>query len=172
MDKSAPRFQAGSMSLPEDAGEITSVCSCVEFLEIYTATETYRLRSPETIDPEVTNPNAPWVSSKSSDFGSSSDIVARVLLQGHDMVNAAALPESQIDKERIVKQLHNCKEALLACEEVRMRVSERVESIIKHISTNGVDIEHRRHVRDLPQVPNLDEEARSFLTTWIQIPSA
>jgi hypothetical protein len=163
MDKSAPRFKAGSMSLPKGAGDITAMCSCGEFMEIYTETETYRVKSPEAIDPEVTNPNAPWVSSKSSDFGSSSDIVARVLLQGSDMVKAAALPESHVDKENVIKQLHNCKEALLACERVRLRITESAESIVQQIKNNGVDIEHGRHIKDLPQVPNLDEDATSFL---------
>ena len=163
MDKSAPRFQAGSMSLPEGAGNITGMFSCDDFLEIYTETETYRVKSPEAIDPGVTNPNAPWVSSKSSDFGSSSTIVARVLLQGSDMVDAAALSGSGEDKGRILRQIHTCKEALLACEKVRLRVTESAESIVNNISQNGVNLEHGRHVKNLPQVPNLEDDASSFL---------
>jgi len=163
MDKSAPRFQAGSMSLPEGAGNITGMFSSEDFLEIYTETETYRVKSPETIDPGVTNPNAPWVSSKSSDFGSSSIIVARVLLQGSDMVDSAALSGSAEDKGRILRQLHTCKEALLACEKVRLRVTEGAEAIMNEISQNGVNLEHGRHVKDLPQVPNLEDDASSFL---------
>jgi hypothetical protein len=163
MDKSAPRYSAGSMSLPEGAGEITSMCSCGEFMEIYTETATYKVRSPKTIDPELTNPNAPWVSSKSSEFGSSSDIVARVLLQGSDMINAAALPVSETEKARMIKHLHNSKEALLACEKVRLRVTESAESIIQSILSEGIDLEHGRHVKNLPQVPNLDEDSTSFL---------
>src|SRR5690606_9846107 len=56
MDKSAPRFQAGRISLPEDAGEITAMFSCDEVFEIYTENETYRVKSPEEVDPEITNP--------------------------------------------------------------------------------------------------------------------
>jgi len=159
MDKSAPRFQAGSMSLPEGAGNITGMFSTSDFLEIYTETETYRVKSPETIDPKVTNPNAPWVSSKSSDFGSSSIIVARVLLQGNDMVGSLTTE----DKDRVLRQLHTCKEALLACEKVRLRVTEGAESIVNNISKNGVNLEQGRHVKDLPQVPNLEDDASSFL---------
>jgi hypothetical protein len=159
MDKSAPRFQAGSMSLPEGAGNITGMFSTSDFLEIYTETETYRVKSPETIDPEVTNPNAPWVSSKSSDFGSSSIIVARVLLQGSDMVGSLTTE----DKDRVLRQLHTCKEALLACEKVRLRVTEGAESIVNNISKNGVNLERGRHVKDFPQVPNLEDDASSFL---------
>jgi len=151
------------MSLPEGAGNITGMFSCDDFLEIYTETETYRVKSPETIDPGVTNPNAPWVSSKSSDFGSSNIIVARVLLQGSDMVGAAALSGPDEDKGRILRQLLTCKEALLACEKVRLRVTESAESIVNDISQNGVNLEHGRHVKDLPQVPNLEDDASSFL---------
>jgi hypothetical protein len=163
MDKSAPRFRAGSLSLPETAGDITAICSCGEFVEIYTETETYRVKTPAAIDPEITNPNAPWVSSKSSDFGSSNDIVARVLLQGSDMVHSATLSKSHVDKERVIKQLHSCKEALLICEKIRLRVTESAETIVQDISNNGVNIEFGRHIKDLPQVPNLDEDATSFL---------
>jgi hypothetical protein len=159
MDKSAPRFQAGSMSLPEGAGNITGMFSNADFLEIYTETATYRVKSPETIDPEVTNPNAPWVSSKSSDFGSTNIIVARVLLQGSDMVDSVATE----DKDLVLRQLHTCKEALLACEKVRLRVTESAESIMNDLSQNGVNLERGRHVKDLPQVPNLEDDASSFL---------
>jgi len=151
------------MSLPDGAGNITAMFSCGNFLEIYTETETYRVKSPETIDPGVTNPTAPWVSSKSSGFGSSNMIVARVLLQGSDMVDAAALSGSNEDKERILRQLHTCKEALLACEKVRLRVTESTESIVNNISQNGVSLEHGRHVKGLPQVPNLEDDTSSFL---------
>jgi len=160
MDKSAPRFQAGRMSLPEGAGNITGIFSCDDIFEIYTETETFRVKSPVTIDPRVTNPNTPWVSSKSSDFGSSSTIVARVLLQGSDMVDAAVHPEG---KGRILRQLHTCKEALLACEKARLRVTKSAESIANDISQNGVELEHGRHIKDLPQVPNLDDDASTFL---------
>lgn len=159
MDKSAPRFQAGSMSLPEGAGNITAMFSCADLFEIYTETETYRVKSPEMVDPEATNPNALWVSSKSSDFGSSSLIVARVLLQGCDMVNSVGTEK----KDLVLRQLHTCKEALLACEKVRLRVTESAESIVSDLSQNGVNLERGRHVKDLPQVPNLEDDASSFL---------
>jgi len=163
MDKSAPRFQAGSMSIPEGAGDITAMCSCGDFLEIYTEHATYRVRSPESIDPGLTNPNAPWVSAKASDFGSSSKIVARVLLQGEPMIKSASLSDHVADKEDIIRQLHSCKEALLACEKVRLRVSGEIERIINKMSINGVEVEHGRHIKALPQVPNLDDDASTFL---------
>ncbi len=159
MDKSAPRFQAGSMSLPEGAGSIIGMFSNADFLEIYTQSETYRVKSPETIDPGVTNPNAPWVSSKSSDFGASNIIIARVLLQGSDMVDSF---ETE-DKDQVLRQLHTCKEALLACEKVRLRVTESAESIVKELSMHGVNLEHGRHVKNLPQIPNLEDDASAFL---------
>lgn len=61
MEKSVPRFQAGSMSLPEGSGNITAMFSRTDLLEIYAETETYRVKSPETIDPGVKNSNASWV---------------------------------------------------------------------------------------------------------------
>ena len=41
--------------------------SCGEFLEMYKVDKTFRVKSPESIDPEETNPNAMWVTSPTDD---------------------------------------------------------------------------------------------------------
>ncbi len=83
-----PRDAAGSFELSEGTGGLTAMCSCDEFLEIYKEDVTFRIRTPESIDPKRTNPNAPFVAAVADTVGSSSPAVARVLLQGRDIVQA------------------------------------------------------------------------------------
>ncbi|MEW4983922.1 MAG: hypothetical protein AB1Y26_11845 [Cycloclasticus sp.] len=58
-----PRHAAGSFELKEGTGPITGMQSCGEFLEMYKVDKTFRVKSPESIDPEETNPNAMWITS-------------------------------------------------------------------------------------------------------------
>ncbi len=163
-DKSAPRYQAGSMKLPDGAGEITKLFSYCDFLEIFTEHASYKVRSPESIDPEETNPNAPWVTSKASDFGSSNKVVARILLQSEEMLNTAMFKEGTINKGEVLKLIYECKDALLICEKIYQRVKDKSDEIAKELNDNGLSVENGgRYINSFPQIPNLDEEATNYL---------
>lgn len=163
-DKSAPRYQAGSMKLPDGAGKITTMFSSGDFLEIFTETASYKVQSPESIDPEETNPNAPWVTSKSSEFGSSNKVVARVLLQSEGMLKSVILKNNTADKDEIIQLIYDCKEALLICEKVSNKIKLSYDEIIKNINDEGLNVGgNGKYINSLPQIPNLDEEATNFL---------
>jgi hypothetical protein len=89
--KYLPRDSAGSLELRGGTGGITAMCSCAEFLEVYKEDVTFRIRTPGSIDPGRTNPNARFVAAMTDSVGSSSPAVARILLQGRDILDAAAL---------------------------------------------------------------------------------
>lgn len=163
MKKTLPRHAAGSFELKEGTGPITAMCSCVSFLEIYKVDKTFRVLTPESVDPEETNPNAPWVASPVSDVGSSHPAVARVLLQSTEMLKAALFREP-IDKEEITVQLHSCKEALVACDLIAKRVTFRTEAIISEVSNIGVSTDNRgRGLNPFPQVVDLETDCATFL---------
>jgi len=139
------------------------MCSCGEFLEIYKVDKTFRVKTPESIDPQETNPNAPWVASPVSDVGSSNPIVARVFLQGHEILKAAAF-DGELDKDAITKQLHSCKETLLACERMAETVGGHIDRIVADITERGISRDnHGRGLNPFPQVPNLDTDCGTFL---------
>ncbi|MCL9682574.1 type II toxin-antitoxin system RelE/ParE family toxin [Legionella maioricensis] len=69
---------------------------------MYKVDKTYRVQSPESIDPEQTNPNAMWVITPISDVGSQSPIVSRILLQGSEILKAAWF-EKEIDKDEVIQ---------------------------------------------------------------------
>ena len=80
-----PRDAAGHLELNEGTGGIIAMCSCDGFLEVYKQDVTYRIQTPETIDPDRTNPHTRFVAAVADRVGSSNPIVARVLLQGLGM---------------------------------------------------------------------------------------
>lgn len=163
MEKASPRHSAGSFELKEGTGPITTMCPCGDFLEIYKVDKTFRVKTPEAIDPKETNPNAPWVASPVSDVGSSNPIVARVLLQGHEILKVAAF-DGGVDKDAITKQLHSCKEVLLACESIAKRVRGHIDSTVSDINERGISKDnYGRALNPFPQVPDLDTDCGTFL---------
>lgn len=139
------------------------MCSCGSFLEIYKQDKTFRVQTPESIDPDETNPNAPWVASPVADVGSSNLTVTRVLLQAREMLDAAMFDE-ELDKEAVVLHLHSCKETLLACERLAARLAGRIDEIIKKIAEQGISRDnHGRGLNPFPQVQDLDLDCGAFL---------
>src|SRR5437867_9869230 len=137
-----PRDSALSIELQEGTGGITAMCPCGDFMEVYKEDTTFRIRTPESIDPDRTNPNARAVAAVSDNVGSASPVVARVLLQSRDILQMAIF-DQKVDKDAIVEALHACKEALIVCENVSTRVASRVGEIIQKIQTGGLQRERR-----------------------------
>jgi hypothetical protein len=138
------------------------MCSCGEFLEVYKEDMTFRVKTPETIDPDRTNPHAPFVAAVADTVGTSSPAVARVLLQGRDILEAA-LFERQVDKAAVVQALHSCKDSIVACEKVARRVGSSIDTIIEQIRTGAVKRDHGGALNPFPQVIDLDADATAFL---------
>jgi hypothetical protein len=158
-----PRDSGFSMELREGTGGITAMCACGDFMEFYKEDTTFRVRTPESIDPERTNPNATTVAAVSDNVGSASPVVARVLLQGRDILQMAIFAQT-VDKDAIVRRLHACKEALVVCEKVGTRVASRAKEIIEKVQTTGLQRDRRGGaLNPFPQVPELEPDATSFL---------
>lgn len=161
--KVLPRHAAGSMELKEGTGPITAMCPCGKFLEIYKIDKTFRIQTPEGIDPDETNPNAPWVATPVDDIGTSNPIIARVLLQGNEILKSAMF-ERSIDKEAITKKLHSCKESLATCYKIANRVASNVDSVIKKVSADGIATDNQgRGLNPFPHVPELETECATYL---------
>ena len=161
--KVLPRHAAGSAELIGGTGPITGMCSMGSFLEMYKQDKTFHIRTPESVDPEETNPNAPWVTSSVADVGSSSLSVARVLLQSRGMLDAAMIDEP-FDKTAALFSLHSCKEALVSCEILAERVRGSILDITRQINNNGIPRDNQgRGLNPFPQVANLQLDCGAFL---------
>ena len=83
-----PRDGAGSFTVPATkGGSIQRVVGLRDYMEIFTEHETFRVLTPEAVDPERTNPDAMWVQTKVADVGAASPYVARTLLMAHEMLS-------------------------------------------------------------------------------------
>jgi hypothetical protein len=60
MRQPMPRDTGGSIEITEGTGPIPAMISTGELLEIFKVDKTFRVATPESIDPERTNPNAPF----------------------------------------------------------------------------------------------------------------
>ncbi|MHB1195107.1 MAG: hypothetical protein ACYC6F_18950 [Longimicrobiales bacterium] len=96
-------------------------------------------------------------------IGCSSPIIARVLLQGRDILATAFLPKS-IDKDQVVQCLHEIKEAVVACHKAAQVVVDHVDRISEALRAEGVERDRTgRAVPSLPQVPDLDALCTQYL---------
>ena len=158
-----PRHSAGSFDMQEGTGPITGMQPCGEFLEMYKVDKTFRIKSPENIDPDETNPNAIWISSPVDDVGSGNPIVARAFLQNCDMLNAGKF-DQEIDKDTIIMTLHGCKEALIVCDKICNRVTKSVTDICQMIENRAIESDnHGRGLNPFPHIKNLDTDCGTFL---------
>jgi hypothetical protein len=157
-----PRDAAGHLELIEGTGGIIAMCSCDGVLEVYKQDLTYRIQTPETIDPDRTNPHARFVAAVADNVGSSNPIVARVLLQGLEVLNSAVF-EQPVDKQAVTRELHAIKESLVACHKVAERVASHVARVVDDGEKNGLPGDERGSLNPFPQVPDLDVDATTFL---------
>ena len=160
MRKLMPRDAGGSFEVQEGSGPIRAMVSTGELLEIYKSDKTFRVETPETIDPDRTNPNAPFVVTLSHDVGTSNQIVTRVLLQADHILTANFLGPQE-KKHAILRQLHGCKEHLLRCEAVMHRLRNKVNDL--RGKSHQTDTGSSQVINTLPQVANLDEDCGTFL---------
>lgn len=158
----SPRDRAGSFELGTD-GSIMGMYSFGEFLEIYTQNKTFRITSPDNIDPHKTNPNTPWVTTPIRDVGSSNPIIARLIMQGDQFIQAAWF-ENNINKETILKLLHQCTEDLLVCDKIAKKVGVEVKEKILEVESQGIRKEKRAHgLNPFPHISDLNADCEAFL---------
>jgi hypothetical protein len=157
------RDSAGSVELHGGTGAILHMIGLANFLESYKSDTTFRVQTPQSIDPQNTNPNAPWVVTRIDGIGASSFAVARVFLQGHEMLQQGIFVE-EFDKSAVLNQLHACKEQLVICETTAAKVVKRVEEILTRIQTSGIGRDnHGRALNPFPQVQDLVADTTVFL---------
>lgn len=160
-----PRDSAGSFTLPSDRGDpIVDMCSLDDRLEIYTASETFMVQTPETIDPNRTNPNAPWVNAKTHDVGSASPYVARTFIMASDMLNHRGHPSSEEARLGALRTMHTIKETLLQCANAKSTFSTALAAEVVAVERSGFKRDPAgRALTRFPVVSELDAKVTAFL---------
>jgi len=158
-----PRHAAGSMELKEGTGGITAMVACGDFMEMFKVDKTFRVQTPEGVDPEGTNPNAPWVAAPVDDVGSGNLIVARAFIQPYEMIKSGFL-KKKVDIKSATLKLRECKEALIACEKEALNVIQDIDNIIDKVGKEGISTDNNgRGLNPFPHISNLDIRCGSFL---------
>lgn len=113
--KNYSRDCPGYVDLEGGTGPITQMCSTSDFLEVYKIDKTFRIHTPENLDPERKDPNMSFVVTSIDDIGSKHPIVARIFIQSSEALKNSPL-RKEINKDQVLGLSHNCKELLISCE--------------------------------------------------------
>ena len=99
---------------------------------------------------------------KTSDYGTSNPIVARMGPQVKELCGFYKLTELQ--KNELIEIMHNkiCR-CCLECWDIFTRLENEIVNIDNEIGMNGIDLQSNNRVITLPSVPNLKEDAETFL---------
>lgn len=163
-ENALPRDAAGSFELLEGTGEITGMVSCGEFLEIYKRDKTYRVTTPDTVDPERVNANAPWLVSPVSDVGSAHPVVARLFIQSVEMLGAGMFRRLE-DTLPAIKHLHACKETMVECDSLATAIVGEIDTLVNEIENFGLLRDRSgRGFNPFPAVDGLEGDCSAFLT--------
>jgi hypothetical protein len=150
-----PRDSAGSFKLPTTRqGHITMMCTTPSHLEIYTPDETFKVQTPEGIDPARTNPNAMWVNAKTHDVGSSSPFVARSFIMASEMLRQPN-PVARAEREPLLMRMHRIKELLLQCQAANETYQRALEVEVTALNASGYKLTvGGRALEKFPVVPS------------------
>ena len=160
-NKNAPRYRAGRGELKGGTGGINRICSAVDYLEVYKLDKTFRIYTPEALDPHETDPNMHWMSKPVADVGSANRIVARVFIQASEAIKSTPLAPG-INKDDILRCMHRCKEQLLICEEKQGLVCRETDRICQSCKKRELQ-KQGYHFVDFPQIDRLEEYCAAFL---------
>jgi len=158
-----PRDGGGSFKVPATKeGAIQRLVPLGDHMEIYSPEETFRMQTPESIDPGRTNPNAMFVNVKIADVGSSSPIVARTLLMAGDMLNDRSILKDDECRVTALKLMHRIKNSLLHCEQASNALVESVHAQCENFGRTEQAANSRTY-SNFPIVADLEAKVTAFL---------
>ena len=159
-----PRDGAGSFTIPSTKGEhIKTMVTLREFVEIYSPTETFKMQTPEAIDPGRTNPNAMFVIVKTADVGSASPFVSRTIIMADEMLKGG-LGFDKARRDTLMEHLHKIKEGLVQCGHAAESFRNSVSSQVEEFKASGGRLNlGGRSLAKFPLVSDIDAKVTAFL---------
>lgn len=160
--KNLPRHQAGRVELKGGTGGITGMYGLDKYLESYKIDHTFRTHTPESLDPDETVPDMPWVVSEVPGIGSGNPIVARVFIQSAEALKQKSF-KRKTNEKKLLMLMHSCKENLLICEKAYNILLPEYEEILKRIKHEGIERDGKV-LNPFPQIHDLNSHVITFLT--------
>jgi len=152
----------GSLELLEGTGGIIYMASVKNILEIYKKDVTFRVQTPNSLNPEQKKPEMPFTTSPAARVGSTNPFVARIFAQAHDMLKSLPLLE-HIDREYFLFEMYNCKEKGVSCQNIFERFKQDY-SIVEDKIKSGEIKRIGEALYPFPSIENLNWYASSYLT--------
>jgi hypothetical protein len=132
-----------------------------DFIEIYAENATYRLKTPDHLDPKRTVPDMPGSQSVHALVGSSSPFIARIVIQSDEALGNWPLRSG--NRDTIKRHLHACKEDALTCDAAYRQLKIPYEAAVARVLEHKVPIKDR--TIECPSLPTLRDNATAFLTS-------
>lgn len=156
------RDEAGSFGLPEEEkGEIITMIDFGEFMEVYTEQSTYKLMTPDSIDPKREHQNVPWVYTKISDFGASNPLVANSVIMTDEFLRQLYSNEDS-NRIQIISKARDIKSVILNYLLSLQSLIDNSNAEIKKFIENENVMNGKAHAY-FPQLKGLDGYATDFL---------
>jgi hypothetical protein len=151
-----PRDAAGSMELQGGTGPIKHMISFGDFMEAYKSEKTFKVRTPNSVDPSNTDPNAPWIVQATAQVGCAHPIVARVVVQSYAFLSEVMVTRP-VDVDATMRLLHLAKENLLALEAAVVKLQRSVHAVVEGVDAKGLEwTQDARAINPFPHVQELD----------------
>jgi hypothetical protein len=154
-----PRDAAISIELTEGSGPILTACSVGDVLEVYKVDRCFELQSPDAVDPNQTDPNAPWIVKHVSAYGAGNEIVARTFLLAVELANHVTFKPS-FNKLNLLFAVKACRNSLLECDRISKRITEEENRLVNEYQFLKVK---GNVVSSFPVFQGLPEVAGGFL---------
>ncbi|HEI9728018.1 TPA: hypothetical protein SLN40_004931 [Serratia marcescens] len=156
------RDEAGSFVLPEgEEGKVSSMINFGEFMEVYTEQSTFKLMTPDSIDPLREHQNVPWVYTKISDFGTSNPLVANTVILADEFLRQL-YSHNDSDRIQIIAKVRDIKNVLLNYFLSLQSLIDNSNAEIKKFVENEHVMNGKAHAY-FPQLKELDGYATDFL---------
>jgi len=160
--KKGIRYNAFSVNLGGDGGEIKLLCPVDKCLEVYSTKSIYQVYTPESLDPKETNPDMPAMTKKISEIGTSNWIVTRIMVQNYQIIDSHGFL-SQERKMLFATHLRDIMNTMLSCSNVCNAISDRVSEVEKQVISNGIQSKGNVFT-EFPTIDGLEEKITLFLT--------
>lgn len=156
------RDDAVSFGLPEgETGKILAMINFGDIMEVYTENSTFKMMSPDTLDPDKKHHDIPWVYTKISDFGASNPLVANTILLANDFLKQL-YSESDFKRIEIIKKVSDIRNVLLECLLSLQSYSEELKKEIVKFESNKKKMNGKAHAY-FPQIKKIDGFTTGFL---------
>lgn len=156
------RDDAASFGLPEgEKGDILAMINFGEFMEVYTAQSTFKMMSPDSIDPERKYETVPWVYTKVSDYGASNLLIANSVVLANDFLTQLFSNEDS-KRIEIINKVKDIKD-------VFVEYLSSLDSFVEEFNREVEKFRMNEHVMNgkahayFPQLKGLDGYATDFL---------